>query len=159
MSPVHVPIVVEAHVVPETHHYLMHYPAHPARPTDPHYVDFNEYHRRTRNTARCFVGQRIGFAYCRDEHGAPCVIDPAGEMSGLELHHSHVEFSLQNGIDLKALEVDYPGVSTRTTVGAWVESGTNLRWLCAEHHRGAAGCHTAAHADWEASQYIPGLLS
>ena len=79
--------------------------------------------------------------------------------SGLELHHAHVEFSLQNGIDLTALEVDYPGISDTTSVGAWVETGANFRWLCAYHHRGAAGAHTATHSDWEASQYIKQLIS
>ena len=78
---------------------------------------------------------------------------------GLELHHAHVEFSLQNGIDLTALEVDYPGISDTTSVGAWVETGANFRWLCAYHHRGAAGAHTATHSDWEASQYIKQLIS
>jgi hypothetical protein len=69
-----------------------------------------------------------------------------------------VEFSLQNGISLTALEKDYPGISDPTQVGAWVESETNFRWLCVHHHRGAAGAHTASHADYEASQYVIGLI-
>ncbi len=135
---------VAAHSAAQGHKYLMHFPAHPARKDDPHYVDFNAYHRKYSKTATCFIGDRVGVDHCSD--------------GPLELHHAHVEFSLQNGVDLKALEHDYPGISDPEAVGKWIESEANFRWLCAYHHRGAAGAHTAAHADWEASQYIQGLI-
>ena len=77
----------------------------------------------------------------------------------MELHHAHVEFSLQNGISLTALEKDFPGISSTTDVGAWVETDVNFRFLCAWHHRGPGGSHTAAHADWEASLYVLNLIS
>ena len=77
----------------------------------------------------------------------------------MELHHSHIEFSLQNGVDLKWLEADYPGVSDPDTVGAWVESAENLEWLCIFHHRGRGGKHTVAAADFEAERYVRGLIS
>jgi len=151
---------VAAHEAAQSHHYWVHFPPHPARKDDPHYVDFDHYHRKTRATARCYIGERIGFGECRDAQGNPCPPpEGGGEQPGLELHHAHVEFSLQNGIDLVALEKDYPGISDPTQVGAWVESASNFRWLCCHHHRGPAGAHTAAHADWEASQYVPGLIS
>lgn len=150
---------VAAHDGAQSHHYIVHFPPHPARTSDPHYVDFNHYHDKTRPTARCYVGERIGFESCKDDKGNACVIDANGKMSGLELHHAHVEFSLQNGIDLAALEKDYPGISDPTQVGAWVESDQNFRWLCVFHHRGAGGAHTASHADWEAQQYVLGLIS
>ena len=148
----------DAHDGKVTHHYLVHYPAHEARTTDPHYVDFHTYHRRTREIARCFIGERIGFDDCKDAQGNPVTLNEHGQQSGLELHHAHIEFALQNGVDLSALEKDYPGVSDPDSLGAWVESATNFRWLCVHHHRGSAGAHTAAHADWEASQYIHGLI-
>ena len=150
---------VAAHTGAQTHHYIMHFPPHPARTSDPHYVDFNHYHSLHRKTARCFIGERIGFGDCRDAQLNLALPVEGGEQPGLELHHAHVEFSLQQGIDLAALEVDYPGTSDATSVGAWVESDVNFRWLCAWHHRGAAGAHTASHADWEASQYIVSLIS
>ena len=152
--------LVPAHDQAETHRYLMHFPPHPARENDPHYADFNHYHRRTRATARCFIGERIGYGDCLDAQGHPCPPpEDGGEQPGLELHHAHIEFSLQNGVDLTALEVDYPGVSDPSQVGAWVESAANLRWYCAWHHRGAAGAHTASHSDFEASQYVRELIS
>jgi hypothetical protein len=150
---------VAAHTQAETHRYWVHFPEHPARASDPHYVDFDHYHRTHRAAARCWVGERVGYGWCRDAQGAPCP-PPAdgGQQSGLELHHSHVEFALQNGISLAALERDFPGISDATNVGAWVESDANFRWLCAFHHRGPGGAHTASHSDWEASQYVPGLI-
>ncbi len=150
---------VATHDARQVHRYTVHYPPHPPRRWDPHYRDFTAYHQRTRATARCYVGERIGFADCRDAQGQPCVIDAGGQQSGLELHHAHIEFALQNGVSLAALERDYPGVSDPDAVGVWVESATNLRWLCVHHHRGPAGAHTAAHADWEASQYVLGLIT
>jgi hypothetical protein len=154
------PREVAAHQQAETHHYIVHFPPHPARKDDPHYVDFNHYHREHRASARCWIGERIGFGDCRDEHGQLCPPPDGGEQQpGLELHHAHVEFSLQNGISLAALEKDYPGVSDPAQLGAWVESGANFRWLCTWHHRGAAGAHTATHSDFEASQYVLGLIT
>jgi hypothetical protein len=150
---------VAAHATAETHHYVMHFPPHPARTADPHYVDFNAYHRAHRATARCYIGERLGFGDCMDAQMRPCPPSSASaEQAGLELHHAHVEFSLQNGVSLTALEHDYPGISDPLQVGAWIETDVNFRWLCAWHHRGASGAHTASHSDWEGSQYIQGLI-
>ena len=135
---------VAAHAGAQSHKYVMHFPAHPVRKSDPHYVDFNAYHRKHHDSATCYVGDRIGKEECSE--------------GPLELHHAHIEFSLQNGVDLSALEVDYPGISNPDEVGVWIESEANFRWLCAFHHRGHAGAHTAAHADWEAGQYMRGLF-
>ena len=76
----------------------------------------------------------------------------------LELHHSHVEFSLQNGVNLEWLEVDYPGISNPDEVGAWVESPENLQWLCEFHHRGHGGVHVASASDYEAEKYVRNLI-
>jgi len=137
---------MDAHDQAITNAYIVHYPAHEPRENDPHYKDFNAYRKATEATAKCAIGEhRLDFSECD---------------GGLELHHSHIEFSLQNGVDLKWLEVDYPGVSDPDSVGAWVESGANLMWLCMKHHRAAgAGIHHAAYADYEASKYVRTLLS
>ena len=137
--------MTDAHDGAVTHHYTMHYPAHPPRENDPHYKDFNEFRRRTKDTAKCSVGaHRNDFSECG---------------GGLELHHAHVEFSLQNGVDLAWLEKDYPGISDPDTVGAWVESADNLMWLCEFHHRGHGGVHVASASDYEAEKYVKGLIS
>jgi hypothetical protein len=136
--------VVDAHQQKVTHSYVLFYPDHPAREGDPHYRDFEEYRRRTIAAARCAVGaHRDDFSEC---HG------------GLELHHAHVEFSLQNGVDLAWLEKDYPGISNPDEVGAWVESADNLIWLCERHHRGTEGVHVLSASDYEAVRFVQGLL-
>ena len=137
---------MDAHDQAITNAYIVHYPAHEPRKDDPHYKDFNAYREATKATAICAIGgHRQDFSECD---------------GGLELHHSHIEFALSNHVDLKWLETDYPGVSDPDSVGAWVESGANLMWLCMKHHRAAgAGIHHAAYADYEASKYVRTLLS
>lgn len=149
---------VQEHTQVKTSRYLMHYPEHPARADDPHYVDFEAYHKKNRPAARCYIGEYIGFDECKDAQGNQSAIEKDFQ-SGLELHHSQIEFSLQNEIDLSALEKDYPGISDPSQVGAWVESGANFMWLCAWHHRGASGAHTATASDWQASKFVQGLIS
>lgn len=78
---------------------------------------------------------------------------------GLELHHAHIEFALQNSVDLAILEAHYPGVSDPESVGEWVESGANLEYLCEFHHRGHGGVHVASSSDFEAEHFIKGLIS
>jgi hypothetical protein len=137
---------MDAHNQTTTNNYVVHYPPHEPREKDPHYRDFDAYRKTTQATAVCAIGgHRQDFSECD---------------GGLELHHSHIEFSLQNGVDLKWLEIDYPGVSDPDSVGAWVETGANLMWLCEKHHRGAGtGIHHASSADYEASKYVRTLLS
>jgi len=130
-----------------THHYVVHYPDHTPREEDPHYVDFNHYRRETHDTAQCEIGlHRNDFSECDLDHP-------------LELHHAHVEFALQNSVELKWLEPDYPGISDPNDVGAWVESAKNLVWLCRAHHRGPGGVHVASASDYEASKYIRNLIT
>jgi hypothetical protein len=151
--------MTNAHIQAVSHHYYMHYPDHPARTDDPHYKDFNHFHRLYRATGRCYLGDRLGFSDCKDSQGKPAPVTEGLPQAGLELHHAHIEFSLQQGVNLNALNKDYPGVGDPDTVGAWVESAANLIWLCAWHHRGAAGVHTASYSDWEGSKYILGLIT
>lgn len=133
-----------AHDQKVTHSYVVRYPEHAPRRTDVHYRDFEAFRRRTHATAKCAVGEhRNDYSECHGE---------------LELHHSEVEFALQNGIDLAWLEVDYPGISDMDLVGAWVESGANLTWLCLRHHRGDLGVHVLSSSDWQAAHYIKGLI-
>lgn len=138
---------VAAHDQAVTRKYTIHYPPHPPRTGDPHYKDFNAYHRKTHDTAQCAIGAHRG-------DFSECSLDKP-----LELHHAHVEFSLQNGVDLKWLEKDYPGISDPDSVGAWVESEANFEWLCVAHHRGHGGVHVASSSDFEAEKYVRGLIS
>jgi hypothetical protein len=139
---------VAAHDQAQTHRYVMHYPDHAPREGDPHYRAFEAYGRHHRAGAVCYVAERAGSAQC------------AGP---LELHHSVLEFATANAADPKALHRDFPEIgedATADEVAAWVESSPGaFRWLCAFHHRGHGGAHTASHADWTAQLYVPGLIS
>lgn len=143
--------VVPAHEQHVTHSYIVLYPDHPERRDDPHYKDFHHFRESTKATAQCAIGaHRNDFSECYppQEHWP----------IGLEVHHSKIEFALQNGIDLSWLEVDFPGVSDPNSVGAWVESAVNLEWLCVFHHRGIGGKHTLTVSDGEAIKYVRGLV-
>ena len=137
---------VPAHDQAATHRYLIHYPPHEPRETDPHYAAFEEFKRRTRDTPawKCRVGDRIGFDECE---------------GGIEVHHHPIEFALINAVDFEALAKDYPALKDPTQVSAWAESDAGLMLLCVRHHRSAgAGAHAVAFADWEAGLYVRGLF-
>lgn len=141
--------IVKAHDQKVTHSYIVRYPDHQAREGDEHYADFHHIHNEWKKDPekwQCAIGK------ARNDF-SECTLDQP-----LELHHSHIEFSLQNGVDLKWLEVVYPGVSDPTQVGAWVESADNLQVLCIFHHRGAGGAHTASASDFEAEKFVRGLI-
>lgn len=143
------------HLTPEhnqgvTNRYTVHYPEHGPRESDPHYHDFHEYKRRrkTDGTWHCdFAMEHRGGDFSECDLTRP-----------LECHHKHIEFALQNSVDLTLLEKDYPGVS-ETGVGAWVESAINLELLCVAHHRGPGGKHHISVSDFEGEMYIRNLIS
>lgn len=142
--------MVAAHVQAVSHKYLMHYPEHGPRESDPYYADFHAYKRirKEEGTYVCdFAVEHRGgdMSECDTEHP-------------LECHHRHIEFATLNAVDLKLLEGDYPGVS-EMGVGKWVESSKNLMLLCSWHHRGHAGVHVASSSDYEATYYIRKLIS
>lgn len=155
---------VKAHTQATTHRYMIVYPDHEPREHDPHYRDFNAYRRKHVDTAQCQFGvDRNGdFSECDLVHP-------------LELHHAVIEFALlgnlrdidgdgdidldpSSGVDLKILAADFPGIDTPEEVGDWINSESNLVFLCRKHHRGAGGVHSAAYADYVASQYVREMI-
>lgn len=125
--------------------YSEHYPDHPARTDDPHYHLFNAYHRKYAKTAKCWVGEKIGFEHC-----AP---------GPMELHHALIEFAVQNEVLWQTVAKDFPEVHDTESLDAWVESEQNFRWLCAHHHRSPqAGAHKVSHSDWSAGEYTAAFL-
>lgn len=147
---------VAAHIQAHTSHYEVHYPEHGSRPGDPHYKDFDHFHRTTKNDPeiyQCAVGKRRGdFSDCT-------LVDAEGKHIPLELHHTHIEWALQNGVDLGLLENQYPGISNADELGAWTESAANLEWLCQFHHRGHGGAHVASASDFEGQHFVKGLIT
>lgn len=143
------PKITPAHDQTASNRYVVHYPPHPPRESDPHYKDFEHLHRLWKADPekwRCSIG-------AAREDFSECDLD-----SPLELHHSHVEFSMQNGVDMAWLAKAYPGIDDPDQIGAWVESAANLMVLCVRHHRGHGGIHHAAAADYEAEKWVRGLI-
>ena len=142
--------MVAEHLQTHSSHYQVHFPEHGTRPEDPNYKDFDHYHRVARNNPDvyvCAVGKRRGdFGDCTSD-------------LPLELHHAHIEWALQNEIDLTMLERQYPGVSNPDQVGAWIESAENLVFLCQFHHRGHGGAHVASASDFEGQHFVKGLIT
>lgn len=139
-----------------TNHYVIHYPAHSPREGDPNYAAFNAYHRANEKLGVCYMGARLGFDQCADTQGK-AMLDQPGH-PGLELHHRLLEFATINGVDLEAIQVDFPDLTDLAKVAAWAETEANFMWLCAKHHRGAGGAHHAAWADFSAEMYIRDLI-
>ena len=139
-------VATAAHSQRVQHSYIIAYPKHDPRDSDPHYVDFQAFRRRTQATAKCTFGERINdFADCG---------------GGLQLHHSHIEFAMQNAVNLKHLEAVYPGISDPNTVGAWVETAANLIWLCEKHHISApGGIHDLSASDYEGSSFVMAIFT
>lgn len=134
-----------AHDQAESHKYTVHFPEHEPRESDPHYHLFNAYKARHKAKATCFVGDRIGYEFCTE---------------GLELHHAHLEFSVQNEALWQAVAKDFPEVHDEESLATWVETEANFRWLCPKHHRSVgAGAHSVSHSDFEAGLYAPGFLN
>jgi len=142
-----VTIIVPAHDQKITHHYTVRYPDHTPRASDPHYAAFNAFKKRTKSQAVCYVGARFN-------DFSMCVLDKP-----LEVHHTIIEFAIQNSVDLKALEIDFPEIQTKEELDAFVESDKNFVWYCQFHHRGHGGAHTASAADFEAQMYVMGLIT
>ncbi len=140
---------VPAHDQQVSHHYLVHFPEHGPRESDPYYADFHAYKARRRKAGNWYCD------FAQEHRGGDT--SECDLTKPLECHHRIIEFATQNGVDLVLLEKDYPGVSSMG-VGAWVESARNLMLLCVQHHRGGAGVHVASASDWTAYAYVRGLL-
>jgi hypothetical protein len=144
--------IVPAHDQNVTHRYVVHYPEHSERESDPTYKLFHAYRKRTKPTAQCQFGvQRGSFT--------ECTLDLP-----LELHHSVMEFALAGAVDTAEewewFEADFPCIDTRQELSEFVNGDErNFMWLCQYHHRGAGGIHVLSAADWSASQYIHKMTS
>lgn len=141
--------IIPAHLQQATNRYIINYPAHGPRESDPYYADFHAYKalRRKAGTYTCDFAVEH-----RQGDTSECDL-----VSPLECHHRHIEFAMMNGVDLTLLEPDYPGVSAMG-IGKWVESAANLMLLCVVHHRTDNGVHKVSYADYGSSFYIRRLF-
>lgn len=141
---------VPAHLQKTSHTYVLCYPQHEPRASDPHKHDFLAWKqdRKTGKTWWCDFAKehRKGdTSECDNEHP-------------LEAHHRIVELAMVNEVDFTLLEDDYPGISDPDAAGAWIDSDANLTLLCRNHHRGPMGVHNASASDYGSEAYVRNLI-
>lgn len=114
---------------------LEHIPSHEPRAGDKHYAAFNAARRRLK---------KAGLLKC-----VVCGSEGTREQP-IELHHSHVEFSFQNGVDVAKLNELYGLHLDETSFTDWINSPGNLEPLCLTHHRGLEAVHLLPEPVWNA---------
>ena len=126
-----------AHDQALTLHIITHVPEHEPRETDPHYHLFEQAKARMKRQGlyRCVIGDD----YCG---------------GNLELHHSHIEFSQQGGVDVAKVNAQLGlHLDSDEAFAQWIESPGNLEVLCAVHHRTHFGIHVIPGPLWEPLRY------
>jgi hypothetical protein len=125
-----------AHVQLVTIRVNEYYPAHEPRESDPHYAVFHAAREKLRAAGKlvCWV----------------CGQDEAAAGQPIELHHDKVEFALQNGVDIKKFEEEYPDldITDEESFFNFVEGEGNLLPLCKLHHTGVQGIHLLPYPCW-----------
>jgi hypothetical protein len=141
---------VPAHEQKFTHSYIVVYPAHEPRASDPHKHDFLAWKadRKSSNTYYCDFAKQH-----RNGDESECDLTHP-----LEAHHKIVELAMVNELDFTLLEADFPGISNPDLAGSWIDSDKNLTLLCVNHHRGPMGVHNASASDYGSSFYIRNLI-
>src|SRR6476661_9829956 len=141
--------ITAAHEQPHSSHYNVHFPEHGTREDDPYYKEFEHFRKRAKKDPSlyvCAVGKRRGDM-------SDCTLDKP-----LELHHSHIEWALQNEVDLDMVRHQYPEITDAHELGHWIESDENLVFLCQFHHRGHGGAHVASASDFEGQHFVRHLI-
>lgn len=126
-----------AHDQALTLHLMTHVPEHEPRASDPHYHLFMAAKARMRRMGllKCVIGDD----YCQGP---------------VELHHSHIEFSQANGVDLEKVNAQLGlHLADDEAFQEWIESPGNLEPLCAVHHRTHYGIHVIPGPLWEPLRY------
>lgn len=126
--------VTEAHDQKNTVHLLEHIPEHEPRDGDPHYKLFNQAKARMK---------KLGLL--------KCAIAGCNYPGPIELHHSKIEFSLQEGVDLTKFN-EYYGLhlANDEEFAQYIEQEGNLEPLCSVHHRTKLGVHELPEPFWQA---------
>jgi hypothetical protein len=77
-----------------------------------------------------------------------CSVPTGPHSEQIELHHSHVEFAYQNGVDVPKLNELLGLHLDDEAFKDWIESPENLEPLCSLHHRGAEAVHSLPTPIW-----------
>ena len=125
--------MTDAHKQMMNLHLAVSVPEHEPRESDPHYHLFNQAKARLK---------RQGLWQC--------IINDDLCSGGPELHHSHIEFSQINNMDLHKVEKAFGlHFADDEAFQAWIEGPGNLEVLCEAHHRTRFGIHEIPAPLWE----------
>jgi hypothetical protein len=127
--------MTEAHDHTVSLRIVEHTPAHEPREGDPHFMAFRAARRRLKAAGllRCVVCGSTGTPE-----------------QPIELHHSRVEFSFQNGVDVGKLNELYGLHLDDASFADWINSPGNCEPLCVTHHRGLEAVHLLPEPVWNA---------
>ena len=129
--------MTEAHDQKMTLHLIAHVPEHEPREDDPHYHLFEQVKARMKRQGlwKCVINDD----YCG---------------GNVELHHSHIEFSQVNSVDIDRVNSQLGlHLDDDKEFQEWIESPGNLEALCAVHHRTHFGVHVIPGPLWEPLRY------
>jgi hypothetical protein len=134
--------IIKAHTQTETVTIRRYFPDHTPRADDPHYHYFNAARKRLHDAGKliCWV--------CGKGEGDP--------HNPIELHHTMVEYAIQNAIDIPRFEEAYPefGIMSDEDFFRWVEQDDkNLTALCMAHHTGLLGIHRLDGPTWNGLKF------
>ena len=139
------PLVTPAHTQKTTYTVEEWFPAHEPRESDPHYGLFNKTRARLKRLGalKCWRCGDVDGSATSDENGV-------GGKIQVELHHSVVEYSLANAVDVVKFIDLYPEfhISDDDTFLQFCESEGNLLALCVKCHRGKQGIHCCQYPGW-----------
>jgi hypothetical protein len=129
--------VTDAHKQAMNLHLAISVPEHEPRENDPHYHLFNQAKARLKKQGLW-----------------KCIINDDLCSGGPELHHSHIEFSQINNMDMHKVEQAF-GLHFESDEGfqQWIEGPGNLEVLCSAHHRTRFGIHEIPAPLWETFRY------
>lgn len=130
-------VTTEAHIEHRTIHLIYYFPDHTPRRGDKHYKLFTQARNRMKKLGllKCYV---------------------CGTTDNIELHHSTVEFALQNGVDIEKFKHLFPDlhIESDEDFATFVESSDqNLTALCHDHHTGIHGVHCLDSVTWNSLRF------
>lgn len=114
------------------------YPEHAPRESDKHYRVFNETRERMK---------RLGLLKCWINN-ADCVGD-------IELHHSAVEYSLAQDVDISKFNEAYGlHITDDSEFEDYINSEGGLLPICVFHHRSHGGIHALPQPLWVVQRFL-----
>ena len=123
------------------------YPPHPPREDTPEYRHTHDLMVNQQDTPCRICGVR------KSTLGDP--VQNPFRAKDLESHHYPIQRELIDAVDFAKAAVDFPQITDRASLIAFVDSPENMWIICDVHHRGeTTGIHHLPVADWIIQRYL-----